>query len=333
MAAIFLTHPPEALETFYGEKALSELKKLATVRTNPKDDDLTVSELIEAVRGCEIVISFRRTPGTAEFFNAAPDLVAFLRCAVDIRNIDVQAASANGVLVTRAKPHFVATTAELVLALMLTVARHVTDLAIEYRSGREPEPKMGRRLAGSTLGVVGYGRIARHLCDIALAMGMKVLVTDPYVIVRHKGIGQVNIETLLREADFVVPLAAATEETENLFDQAAFALMKPTAYFINASRGNLVDESALEAALDARRIAGAALDVGRAPDQRPSLRIARRDDVVATPHTGGATPESTLGQAMDTVEQAADILSGRIPEGAVNAETASRLSRFMGDGR
>jgi len=133
---------------------------------------------------------------------------------------------------------------------------------------------------------------------------------------------------LLREADFVVPLAPATDETENLIDADAFALMKPTAWLVNASRGNLVDEAAPIQALDARRIAGAALDVGRAPDQKPSLDLARRPDVIASPHVAGLTPEALDHQALETVRQVAIILRGEAPPGAVNAEKAWRLARF-----
>jgi len=328
MVNIFLTHPPDALANFYGEKALAELKALGTVRTNPKSDELSPSELINMSSGCEIIISFRRTPGSPELFDNSPDLAAFLRCAIDIRNIDVEAASVNGILVTQAKPHFTATTAEMALALMLDIARNVTNASLEYRAGREPQIRMGRQLAGSSLGVVGYGRISRHLCGIALAMGMKVLVHDPYVEIDNPEIKPVDFETAVREADFVLPLAVATEETENLFGERAFALMKPTAFFINVSRGNLVDENALEKALDQRRIAGAAMDVGRGADQKPSLHLAKRPDVVATPHAGGATPESTRGQAMDTVEQVQALIQGKIPEGAVNADRATRLARL-----
>jgi D-3-phosphoglycerate dehydrogenase / 2-oxoglutarate reductase len=104
--------------------------------------------------------------------------------------------------------------------------------------------------------------------------------------------------------------------------------MKPTAFFINMSRGNLVDEAALADALDRKVIAGAAMDVGRAQDQMPSLELARRPDVIATPHAAGLTPESIEHQAFDTVRQVAELVAGRIPPGAVNADKATRLARL-----
>ena len=106
--------------------------------------------------------------------------------------------------------------------------------------------------------------------------------------------------------------------------------MRPDAFLVNLSRGNLIDEAALAAALDERRIAGAALDVGRAPDQMPSPRLAARSDVVATPHMAGLTTEAIEGQALETVAQVAEILAGRPPAGSVNAEHASRLDRQQG---
>jgi D-3-phosphoglycerate dehydrogenase len=111
-------------------------------------------------------------------------------------------------------------------------------------------------------------------------------------------------------------------------NSAAFVQMKKSAYFINLSRGNLVDEAALIAALDDKTIAGAALDVGRAPDQKPSAVLASRPDVIATPHTAGLTPHAAEHQAFDTVQQVKDLIAGRVPQGAVNADAATRLRRF-----
>ena len=118
------------------------------------------------------------------------------------------------------------------------------------------------------------------------------------------------------------------EQTENLMNATAFARMKKSAYFINMSRGNLVDEQALNAALDAKQIAGAAMDVGRALDQKPSLFLAKRPDVLASPHTAGLTPDAAEHQAMDTVNQVKELLAGRMPPGAANAAAAHRLGVF-----
>jgi D-3-phosphoglycerate dehydrogenase len=187
---------------------------------------------------------------------------------------------------------------------------------------------MGCQLQGATLGVIGYGQISRYLCELALAFGMRVLVADPYAKVTAPRLAQMELPEVLAESDYVVCLALATEETENLMSAQAFARMKPTAFFINASRGNLVDEGALERALDQGTIAGCAMDVGRAPDQMPTPALARHPKVIATPHIGGLTPPAIQHQALETVAQVAEIFNGRVPVGAVNAEQATRLKRM-----
>lgn len=329
MARILLTHTPDMLRNYYGERALAGLRALGEVRLN-EGGVLDTDALISAARQCDIVVSDRQTPGEARFFENAPDVAAFLRVAVDIRNIDVSAASGQGVLVTRATPGFIPAVAEMALGFMVDLARHVPAAVADYRAGRDPEARMGRQLKGSTVGIMGYGAIGQYLAPLCVALGMAVLVSDPYKTVGDPALKQVTLEALLAESDFVICLVVANPETENLMNAAAFARMKPGAYFINLSRGNLVDEAALERALDERRIAGAAMDVGRAPDQKPSPRLARRRAVIATPHIAGLTPQAIEHQAFDTVSQVRELLAGRLPPGAVNAETATRIGRWRG---
>jgi D-3-phosphoglycerate dehydrogenase / 2-oxoglutarate reductase len=328
MARIFLTHIPDMLQNYYGARALAALKQHGEVRLNETGRVLDAKALAEAARGCEIIVSDRQTPGPAEFFPLAPDVCAFLRVAVDIRNIDVAAASAAGVLVTRATPGFAHSVAEMAVGYMIDCARGVTDAVIAYRRGEDAEPRMGRQLKGATMGIIGFGVIGRTLAPIGLALGMRVLVADPFAKVEDPALEQVELSALLAESDFVICLAIANEQTENLMNAAAFAQMKRSAYFINLSRGNLVDEAALASALDAKQIAGAAMDVGRAQDQKPSLVLAKRPDVIATPHTAGLTPDAIEHQAFDTVKQVGELVAGRVPPGAVNTEQATRLARL-----
>jgi D-3-phosphoglycerate dehydrogenase len=259
-----------------------------------------------------------------------PDTAAILRVAVDIRNIDVAAASACGILVTHAGRSWVAAVSELAVGLMIDAARGISRANLAYKAGRAAEAHMGVQLSGSTAGIIGYGPLGRRVAELCGALAMTVLVNDPYVTVSTTGIRQVTKDELMASSDFVLPLAVATPETENLIDARALALMKPTAFLINLSRGNLVDEAALLAALDSKRIAGAALDVGRAPDQMPSLHLAARADVSATPHVGGLTRAAIEGQALETVLQAGAILQGKLPPGTVNASAATRRTRFAG---
>jgi D-3-phosphoglycerate dehydrogenase len=155
-------------------------------------------------------------------------------------------------------------------------------------------------------------------------LGMEVLVADPFAIPNDPSIQHVPLDDLLVRADYVICLAIANEQTENLIDAAALAKMQKHAFFINLSRGNLVDEGALAAALREGRIAGAAMDVGRAPDQMPSAALATLPNVIATPHIGGLTPQAIEHQALETVRQVAVIIKGEAPVGAVNAEHWTR---------
>lgn len=328
MTKIFLTHIPDMLENYYGQRALTELRKLGDVRLNETGKVLDADALAKAAKGCEIVISDRQTPGPAEFFAQAPDCVAFLRVAIDIRNIDVAAASQHGILVTHATAGFIASVSEMAIGYMIDCGRHITRSTNEYRAGQEAEPRMGKQLKGATLGILGYGAIGEYLAKLGVAFGMTVLVSDPFKTIKESGVKQAEFGDVLKQADFLVCLVIANEQTENLINAAAFAQMKKTAFFLNLSRGNLVDEKALEAALDNKQIAGAAMDVGRAPDQKPSLFLAKRPDVIATPHTAGLTPESAEHQAFDTVKQTAELIAGRMPPGAANPDAASRLSRL-----
>jgi D-3-phosphoglycerate dehydrogenase / 2-oxoglutarate reductase len=275
--------------------------------------------LIAAASDCDLIVSYRQSPGPAALFERLPRLKAFVRCAIDIRNIDVAAASRIGVLVTQASAGFVTSVAELVLGFLVDLSRGITRSTIEYRSGRVPKARTGRELRGATLGVIGHGQIGREVDRLGKALGMRVLVNDPY-----KKVKQVALDKLLAQSDFVVPLAVATAETENLIGRKAFSLMKPGACLINVSRGNLVDEAALEAALESGRLGGCAMDVGRDPDQMPTPRLARRADVLATPHTAGLTVPAIEHQSMETVAQAAQIAKGRTPKGAVNAKHWTR---------
>jgi D-3-phosphoglycerate dehydrogenase len=330
MTSVFISHPPSKLAYYYGDRAIAALQAIADVRFNPRETDLSSAELAELARGCDVIISYRQTMGDAALFAAMPELKAFMRCAIDIRNIDVAAASRHGVLVTQASAGFIASVAEWIIGMMIDLSRHISKSSTQYHAGLNAPPVMGRELRGATVGVIGYGQISRYFCDLALAFGMSVVVHDPFTPTGRPALKDVSLNTLLRAADYVVCLAAATETTENLMNAQTFSLMKKTAFFINASRGNLVDEHALLAALDASVFNGCALDVGRAPDQMPSPLVAAHPKVIATPHIGGLTPPAIEHQAMETVAQVAELVRGRVPEGAVNACEAFRWSQAFG---
>jgi D-3-phosphoglycerate dehydrogenase / 2-oxoglutarate reductase len=324
MTKVLLTHTPQARRQYYGERSLSGLQAAADVVLHQGDDALEAAGLIEAADDVDIIVADRLTEGAGEIFAKLPKLRAFVRCAVDIRNVDVEAASAAGVLVTRAGPGFVQSVAELALGFMVDLSRGISRATAEYHAGQSPGIVMGRQLSGSSLGIIGYGSIGRYLAPLGIALGMEVLVADPFTTVSDARIKQLPLEQLLSRADYAVCLAIANEATENLIGQAAFARMQPHACFINLSRGNLVDEAALLTALRDNRIAGAAMDVGRARDQMPTAEVAKLKNVIATPHIGGLTPPAIESQSLETVRQVEAIISGKAPTGAVNADYWTR---------
>jgi D-3-phosphoglycerate dehydrogenase len=323
---VLLTHTPQFRRQYYGERSLKGLQAVADVMFDEAEDALDAAALIEAARDVDIIVADRLTEGPGEIFPRLPELRAFVRCAVDIRNIDVQAASAAGVLVTRAGPGFVPSVAELALGFLVDLSRGISRATADYHSGRMPEVVMGRQLSGSTVGIIGYGSIGRYLAPVLKSLGMTVLIADPFVTVDRANGEHVSLEDLLSRADYVVCLAVANEQTEKLIGPAALARMRPDAFFINLSRGNLVDEVALGGALRENRIAGAAMDVGRARDQMPTPELAELPNVIATPHIGGLTLPAIESQSSETVRQVEAIIHGRVPHGAVNADRWTRRS-------
>lgn len=323
---VLLAHTPEMRRNYYGNRSLNGLREAAEVILHEGGDPLDAAGLVRAAKDVDIIVADRMTEGRGEIFAQLPRLRAFVRCAVDIRNVNVDAASEAGVLVTRAGPGFVQAVAELALGFMVDLSRGVSRTTADYQAGRKPEARMGRQLAGSRIGIIGCGSIGRYLAEIAKVLRMEVLVSDPFADVSDSAIRHVNLDELLAASDYVVCLAIANEQTENLIGEAALARMQRHAVFINLSRGNLVDEPALTRALLENRIAGAAMDVGRAPDQMPTPELAKLPNVIATPHVGGLTPQAIEYQSLETVRQVEAIVKGEIPPGAVNPDHWTRRS-------
>lgn len=328
MTVVYVSHPSNRLEQYFGPRALQQLRSIAEVRLNLQPRELETAELIAAAQGCDALIAYRQTAGPRSLFSELPQLAAFIRCAVDIRTVDVAAASEHGVLVTQASAGFVAAVSEWVIGAMVGLARGITRYAAEYDANGSAVPVMGRQLRGATLGVIGHGQIGSDLASLGVALGMKVLVNTPEPVPPRHGLQQVALPALLEQSDFVVCLAPANARTANLMNAEAFDAMKTGSFFINASRGELVDEAALLAALESGRLAGCALDVGRAADQMPTPALARHPLVIATPHIGGLTVPAIEHQALETVAQLEQLQRGTMPRGAVNPEHALRLQRW-----
>src|SRR3954471_8405436 len=193
---VLLTHTSQSRAQYYGERSLGGLQAIAQVKLHEANDALDAGGLIEAAGDVDIIVADRLTAGPGAIFTALPNLRAFVRCAVDIRNIDVDDASAAGILVTRAGPGFVQSVAELALGYMVDLSRGVSRATVDYHAERKPEIIMGRQLAGSRLGIIGYGSIGRFLADIAKVLGMEVLVADPFATVSEQGLQHVSLDDL-----------------------------------------------------------------------------------------------------------------------------------------
>ena len=165
MLRVFLSHEPEALANFYGQRAIRELETFAEVRINDSGQVLTTEMLLAGSRGCDAVVLDRNTPADAAFFAGCDGIASVHRGAVDFRTVDVAAASEAGVLVTNASPGFIDAVVELSLGLMIDLARNVSSYVSDYRRGTPPPARMGVQLSGSTIGIIGFGSIGTRLAD------------------------------------------------------------------------------------------------------------------------------------------------------------------------
>jgi D-3-phosphoglycerate dehydrogenase len=319
----FLTHTDEELRLYYDLDALGALPGEGTVRRNALGRRLTPAELAREAAGCAVIISEWETGADATLFAALPELVAFVRCGVEHRNVDVAAATAAGVLVVTTPGRYVAPVVELTVAFMVCLARGLVDHAAALRAGQRRPSRFGTELRGKTLGIVGFGHIGRALAGVATALGMEVCFADPYVSAAP-GVTRLSLPELLGRSDFVSVHAKWTPETEGMFGEAEFRRMRRTGYFINTARGALVDETALVRALREGWIAGAALDVFQNEPEIVGNPLLALPTVIATPHIGGITPETMRAQAWRTVEIVRELRAGQIPPGSVNGAEPAR---------
>ena len=249
---------------------------------------------------------------------AGPRLRVVANYAAGYDNVDLEACTRRGVLVSNTPDVLTPAVAELTVALVLAVLRRVAegDRLIRRREPWiwGPNMMLGASLAGKTLGLVGYGRIARQVEALARALGMEVVHST-----RTAGL---PLRELLETADVVSLHVPLSEETRHLIDRRALSLMKPTAVLVNTSRGPIIDEAALAGALESGEIAGAALDVfEREPEVEE--RLLSLENVVLTPHLGSATLETREAMGMVCVEALrAVLLEHRVPANALNSEAA-----------
>ena len=246
------------------------------------------------------------------------------RFGIGVDNVDLAAATHAGIVVTKVPDYCVDEVSDHTMALLLAVARKIPLANTHVQAGRWEMPAVVpiHRLRGSVLGLVGFGRIPQLVAPKAKAFGLRVMAYDPFVppdVFAREGVEGVGLAQLLSRSDFVSIHTPLMPETRGLFNADAFRQMKPTAYLINTARGPIVDEAALAEALDAGRLAGAALDV--MPQEPPiGSPLLGRENVVITPHTSFYSEESLLELQRKAAEEVVAVLTGKRPRNPVNAE-------------
>jgi D-3-phosphoglycerate dehydrogenase len=301
--------------------ALAGVADLVALRTKRPE------EFLPEAADCDALLNTYAGPITAEVIARMPRCKIIARYGIGVDTIDVDAATAAGVIVTNNPTYCIEEVAEHAMALLLACARKVAFYDRMVRGGRweVPPGKPMFRLAGSTLGLVGFGNIARQVAARAAAFGMRVLFTDPFVAQGGPAPGEkVELPELLRESDLVSLHPPLTPQTRKMMGDEAFARMKPTAYLVNCARGPVVDTDALVRALDARRIAGCALDTTD-PEPLPDPHPLRgRENVVLNPHVAWYSERSMQGLQAGAPAEVRRVLSGEWPVNVVNRAVKGR---------
>jgi D-3-phosphoglycerate dehydrogenase / 2-oxoglutarate reductase len=260
---------------------------------------------------------------TADLLEQAPCLRVIGRAGAGVDTIDVDAATARGIVVVNAPGGNAVAAAEHALALMFALVRRVAAADASMKRGEWLRGAyVGSELTGKTLGLVGLGRVGSEVARRALGLDMRVLVYDPYVPdehARHLGLEPAELDDLLQLADIVSLHVPLTEATRGILSAARLAQMRTGAFLVNCARGGLVDESALLAALDEGRLAGAGIDVYSREPVGPEDPLPRHPKVVSTPHLGASTVEAQANVAAQVASEVLAVLEGRPAQSAVNA--------------
>ena len=270
-------------------------------------------ELAEIISSYDALLIRSSTKVTREIIERAASLKVIGRAGVGVDNIDLDAATRQGIVVMNSPLGNSVTTAEHTISMMMAMSRHIPAASAALRAGRWERGKFtGIEVFNKTLGIIGLGNIGRIVADRALGLKMKVIGFDPILTseaAARIGVEMVGLEELFRRADFITVHTPLTSETRGLVGPAAFALMKTSARVINCARGGIVDEDALHAALKTGRIAGAAIDVFADEPPLPSHPLLTLDNVIATPHLGAATDEAQVQVGVDIARQIVEFLT------------------------
>jgi D-3-phosphoglycerate dehydrogenase / 2-oxoglutarate reductase len=290
-------------------------------------------DLIAACEGADVVMAFGLFPFTDRVFGALPRLRFLQQCTVGYDRVDVEAATRHGVMVANSPRFCSEEVSDHAAMLILACARKLSHQAhIAARHGWDRPATVAamgpvQRMRGKTLGFVAFGRIARLTAEKLAGFGMRYITHDPYLQpadVRRWNVELVSLDELCRQSDFVSMHALLNASTRRFFGEAQFRAMKPTAFFVNTSRGATVDEAALIRALREGWIAGAGLDVVESEPAAPDNPLLKMTNVVITPHTAGYGQEAFADNRRDTIDEVARVLGGGWPNALVNPDVRGR---------
>jgi phosphoglycerate dehydrogenase-like enzyme len=284
-------------------------------------------DLAAALADADVLVARRDYVGT-KTLELTRNLKGIVTPGVGVEKVDVQAATELGIVVANSPGNSI-TVAESTLLLMLALGKQMQMWIATARAGKEPTSMMrGMELRGKTLGIIGLGRIGKLVAGFARAFGMRVLAYDPYVPSSDVA-DLVSLETVLSESDFVSCHPVLTPETLHMINAERLALMKPTAFLVNTSRGGVIDEPALIQALQDERLAGAGLDVFETEPPDPSNPLLHMDNVIGTPHGLSHAFESVQRCSQMTEDNVLALVEGRLPPYIVNPTVSWRAQKVL----
>ncbi len=299
-------------------KILEGVADVEFIPTLPED------ELAEKIKDYDALMIRSQTKVTKKILEAGKKLKIVGRAGVGVDNVDIEAATQNGIIVVNSPDGNTNAAAEHTLALMLAMSRNIPAAAMSTKEGKWERSKFtGVEVFGKTLGIIGFGKIGHHVAEVALALGMNVVVSDPYTTkeaVEKIGAKYVtNLDEFWGQCDYITIHTPKTKETTSLINRNTLNRMKKGVRIINCARGGIIDEAALKEAIESGQVQSAAIDVYETePDITASPLYGCEGNIVMTPHLGASTKEAQFNVAIDVAEQIKEVLSGGSAKAAIN---------------
>ncbi len=327
---------PARFRVLVADKISEEgVKRLRTAAEVDVATGLKEDELVARIPAYDAMVVRSETRVTAPILQAGERLKVVARAGVGVDNIDVNAATACGVVVVNSPEGNTIAAAEHSIAMLLSMSRKIPAAAASLARGEWKRSQfVGVEVYNKVLGVVGFGKIGREVARRGRGLGMRVLASDVFVspeVALREGVELVDLNTLFEQADYISVHTPLTRDTRGLINDAAFERMKDGVRLINCARGGIIDEPALLRALESGKVAGAAVDVFEKEPPPADHPFIGHPKILATPHLGASTEEAQVNVALDVVEQILAILDGQPPRSAVNmpAVSAEVLARIQ----